>query len=163
MNKKVISLDMGSLLAGSKYRGEFEERLKTVIDEIKRRKDEIIIFIDELHTMVGAGAAEGAIDAANLMKPALARGELHAIGATTLDEYREHVEKDAALERRFQPVYVDQPDLEATLEILKGLRDRYEQHHEPEDRGRGAGGGRQPVRSLHLCPIPARQGDRPDG
>jgi ATP-dependent Clp protease ATP-binding subunit ClpC len=129
MDKMVIALDMGALLAGSKYRGEFEERLKNVIEEIKRRKDKIIVFIDELHTMVGAGAAEGAIDAANLMKPALARGELHVIGATTLDEHREHVEKDAALERRFQPVYVDQPNLEATLEILKGLRDRYEQHH----------------------------------
>src|SRR5450756_172656 len=120
---------MGSLLAGSKYRGEFEERLKTVMEEIVKHKDEIVLFIDEMHTIVGAGAAEGAIDAANLMKPALSRGELHAVGATTLDEYREHVEKDPALERRFQPVYVDEPDTDATLEILKGLRERYEQHH----------------------------------
>ena len=127
--KRVIALDMGSLLAGSKYRGEFEERLKTVMEEIVKHKDEIVLFIDEMHTIVGAGAAEGAIDAANLMKPALSRGELHAVGATTLDEYREHVEKDPALERRFQPVYVDEPDTDATLEILKGLRERYEQHH----------------------------------
>jgi ATP-dependent Clp protease ATP-binding subunit ClpC len=129
LNKRVIALDMGSLLAGSKYRGEFEERLKTVMDEIVKHKDEIVLFIDEMHTIVGAGAAEGAIDAANLMKPALSRGELHAVGATTLDEYREHVEKDPALERRFQPVYVDEPNAGATLEILKGLRERYEKHH----------------------------------
>ena len=128
-NKRVVALDMGSLLAGSKYRGEFEERLKGVMEEIVRHKDEIVLFIDEMHTIVGAGAAEGAIDAANLMKPALSRGELHAIGATTLDEYREHVEKDPALERRFQPVYVGEPDADATLEILKGLRERYEEHH----------------------------------
>src|SRR5512133_347382 len=127
--KKVIALDMGSLLAGSKYRGEVEERMKTVMEEIVRHKDEIVLFIDEMHTIVGAGAAEGAIDAANLMKPALSRGELHAIGATTLDEYREHVEKDPALERRFQPIYVEEPDAEGTLEILKGLRKRYEEHH----------------------------------
>ena len=127
--KRVVALDMGSLLAGAKYRGEFEERLKSVMDEIIRHKGEIIVFIDEMHTMVGAGAAEGALDAANLMKPALAKGELHAIGATTLDEYREHVEHDPALERRFQPVYVDEPDAEATLGILQGLRERYEKHH----------------------------------
>ena len=127
--KRVIALDMGALLAGSKYRGEFEERLKSVMDEIVRQKGEVLVFIDEMHTMVGAGAAEGAIDAANLMKPALSRGELHVIGATTLDEYREHVERDAALERRFQPIYVDEPDLEETLSILKGLRERYEKHH----------------------------------
>src|SRR5450756_3175490 len=120
---------MGSLLAGSKYRGEFEERLKTVMEEIVKHKDEIVLFIDEMHTIVGAGAAEGAIDAANLMKRALSRGELHAVGATTLDEYREHVEHDPALERRFQPVYVDEPDAEATLGILHGLRERYERHH----------------------------------
>ncbi|MGE5620453.1 MAG: ATP-dependent Clp protease ATP-binding subunit [Sphingomonadaceae bacterium] len=127
--KRVVALDMGSLIAGAKYRGEFEERLKGVMDEIIRHKGEIIVFIDEMHTMVGAGAAEGALDAANLMKPALARGELHAIGATTLDEYREHVEHDPALERRFAPIYVDEPDLEATLGILQGLRERYERHH----------------------------------
>ncbi|HEX9017392.1 MAG TPA: AAA family ATPase [Chloroflexota bacterium] len=128
-DKKVVALDMGALLAGSKYRGEFEERMKTVMEEIVKHKDEIVLFIDEMHTIVGAGAAEGAIDAANLMKPALSRGELHAIGATTLDEYREHVEKDPALERRFQPIYVEEPDAESTLGILKGLRERYERHH----------------------------------
>jgi ATP-dependent Clp protease ATP-binding subunit ClpC len=127
--KRVVALDMGSMLAGAKYRGEFEERLKGVMDEIIRHKGEIIVFIDEMHTMVGAGAAEGALDAANLMKPALSRGELHVVGATTLDEYREHVEHDPALERRFAPVYVDEPDPEETLAILQGLRERYERHH----------------------------------
>jgi len=127
--KRVVALDMGSMLAGAKYRGEFEERLKGVMDEIIRRKGEIIVFIDEMHTLVGAGSAEGALDAANLMKPALSRGELHVVGATTLDEYREHVEQDPALERRFAPIYVEEPDPEETLAILQGLRERYEQHH----------------------------------
>jgi ATP-dependent Clp protease ATP-binding subunit ClpC len=126
--KRVVSLDMAGLVAGSKYRGEFEERMKKVIDEI-RHSGNVIIFIDELHTVVGAGAAEGAIDAANIMKPALARGELQCIGATTLDEYRKHVEKDAALERRFQPIQVSEPTVDETIQILKGLRDRYEAHH----------------------------------
>jgi ATP-dependent Clp protease ATP-binding subunit ClpC len=128
-NKKVIQLDMGSLLAGSKFRGEFEERLKAVMDEIKKSKGEIILFLDELHTIVGAGAAEGAIDASNMLKPALARGELQAIGATTLDEYRKYVEKDSALERRFQPVFISEPTIDDTIEILLGLRDKYESHH----------------------------------
>lgn len=128
LNKRLVTLDLGSLVAGSKFRGEFEERLKKVIEEIKAAGD-IILFIDELHTIVGAGAAEGAIDASNILKPALARGELQTIGATTLDEYRKHVEKDAALERRFQPVMVDEPTVEETIEILKGLRDKYEAHH----------------------------------
>ncbi|TES92237.1 MAG: AAA family ATPase [Candidatus Cloacimonadota bacterium] len=128
-NKRVIQLDMGSLLAGSKFRGEFEERLKAVMDEIKRSKGEIILFMDELHTIVGAGAAEGAIDASNMLKPALARGELQAIGATTLDEYRKHIEKDSALERRFQPVFIAEPSIEDAIQILLGLRDRYESHH----------------------------------
>jgi len=119
---------MGSLVAGSRYRGDFEERLKKVLKEIRTRGD-IILFIDELHTLVGAGAAEGAIDAASILKPMLARGELQTIGATTLDEYRKYVEKDAALERRFQPVQVGEPSVEQTIEILKGLRDRYEAHH----------------------------------
>ncbi|MFZ1382723.1 MAG: ATP-dependent Clp protease ATP-binding subunit [Scrofimicrobium sp.] len=126
--KQIYSLDMGSLVAGSRYRGDFEERLKKVLKEIKTRGD-IIVFIDEIHTLVGAGAAEGSIDAAQMLKPMLARGELQTIGATTLDEYRKHIEKDAALERRFQPVKVDEPTLEETIGILKGLRDRYEAHH----------------------------------
>src|SRR5688500_9827185 len=124
-NKKIISLDMGALIAGAKYRGEFEERLKAVLKAVQEAQGEVILFIDELHTVVGAGAAEGAMDASNLLKPMLARGELHCIGATTLDEYRKHIEKDAALERRFQPVMVDQPSVEDTISILRGLRDRY--------------------------------------
>ena len=118
-----------SMVAGAKYRGEFEDRLKAVLREIEEAEGQIILFIDELHTIVGAGAAEGAMDAGNMLKPALARGELHAIGATTLDEYREHIEKDAALERRFQPVYVGEPSVEETIAILRGLKDRYEVHH----------------------------------
>jgi len=128
-DKRVVSLDLGALIAGAKFRGEFEERLKAVLKEIKDGEGRIILFIDELHTVVGAGAAEGAMDASNLLKPMLARGELHTIGATTLDEYRKHVEKDAALERRFQPVLVDEPSIEETISILRGLRERYEVHH----------------------------------
>jgi ATP-dependent Clp protease ATP-binding subunit ClpB len=128
-DKRVVSLDLGALIAGAKFRGEFEERLKAVLKEIKDAEGRIILFIDELHTVVGAGAAEGAMDASNLLKPMLARGELHTIGATTLDEYRKHIEKDAALERRFQPVMVDEPTVEDTISILRGLRERYEVHH----------------------------------
>ena len=128
-DKKVVSLDMGALIAGAKFRGEFEERLKAVLKEVVTAEGQIVLFIDELHTVVGAGKAEGAMDAGNLLKPMLARGELHCIGATTLDEYRKHIEKDAALERRFQPVLVDQPTVEDTISILRGLRERYEVHH----------------------------------
>jgi ATP-dependent Clp protease ATP-binding subunit ClpB len=128
-NKRICALDMGALIAGAKYRGEFEERLKAVLKEVQESQGEIILFIDELHTVVGAGKAEGAMDAGNLLKPMLARGELHCIGATTLDEYRKHIEKDAALERRFQPVMVDQPTVEDTISILRGLKGRYETHH----------------------------------
>jgi ATP-dependent Clp protease ATP-binding subunit ClpC len=127
--RKVIALDMGALVAGSKFRGEFEERLKAVMDEVRESAGEVILFIDEIHTVVGAGAAEGSIDASNMLKPALAHGELQCVGATTLDEYRKFIEKDKALERRFQPVFVDEPSIESTIEILRGLRPRYEAHH----------------------------------
>ena len=128
-DKRVVSLDLGAMIAGSRFRGEFEERLKAAIEEIQRAQGEIILFIDELHTVVGAGAAQGAMDASNMLKPALARGELQCIGATTLDEYHKHIEKDAALERRFAPVYVEEPNIEDTISMLHGLRDRYEAHH----------------------------------
>jgi ATP-dependent Clp protease ATP-binding subunit ClpB len=128
-DKKLLALDMGALIAGAKYRGEFEERLKAVLQEVTSSAGGIILFIDEMHTLVGAGKAEGAMDASNLLKPALARGELHCVGATTLDEYKKYVEKDAALARRFQPVYIDEPSVEDTISILRGLKDKYEQHH----------------------------------
>ena len=128
-DRRLLSLDMGSMIAGAKYRGEFEERLKGVIDEVKQAAGEIILFIDEMHTLVGAGKSEGAMDASNLLKPALSRGELHVIGATTLDEYRKHVEKDAALERRFQPVFIGEPTVQDTISILRGLKEKYELHH----------------------------------
>lgn len=127
--KIVIALDMGALIAGASYRGQFEERLKAVINEVKQSNGEIILFIDEIHTLVGAGKTDGAMDAANILKPALARGELHAIGATTLDEYRKYIEKDPALERRFQPVIIDEPSVEDTISILRGLKEKYEVHH----------------------------------
>ncbi len=129
MGRRIVSLDLGAMIAGSRFRGDFEERLKTSIEEIQRSQGEIILFIDELHNVVGAGAASGAMDASSMMKPALARGELQCIGATTLDEYRQHIERDSALERRFAPVFVDEPSVEETIEMLRGLRDRYEAHH----------------------------------
>src|SRR5215210_1392626 len=128
-DRRVIALDIGSMVAGSKYRGEFEDRVKAVLEEIRQAQGQVIVFMDELHTIVGAGAAEGAVDAGNMLKPMLARGELRAVGATTLDEYRKHIEKDAALERRFQPVFVDEPSVEDTIAILRGLKERYEVHH----------------------------------
>src|SRR2546421_1445814 len=128
-DKKLLALDLGALIAGAKYRGEFEERLKAVLQEVTAAEGSIILFIDEMHTLIGAGKADGAMDASNLLKPALARGELHCIGATTLDEYRKHVEKDAALARRFQPIFVSEPTVEDTISILRGLKDKYEQHH----------------------------------
>ena len=128
-NKRLLALDMGALIAGAKYRGDFEERLKGVLNEVTQAAGEIILFIDEMHTLVGAGKTDGAMDAANLIKPALARGELHCIGATTLDEYRKHVEKDAALARRFQPLVVEEPTVEDTISILRGIKEKYELHH----------------------------------
>ena len=128
-NRELVALDIGQLLAGAKYRGEFEERLKAVVKELTESEGKYVTFIDELHTIVGAGAAEGAVDASNMLKPALARGELHVVGATTLDEYRKHVEKDPALERRFQPVLVGEPSVADTIAILRGLKEKYEVHH----------------------------------
>ena len=128
-DKQIFALDMGALIAGAKYKGEFEERLKSVIKEVTQSDGDLVLFIDEIHTLVGAGGGEGAMDAANILKPALARGELRAIGATTLDEYQKYFEKDKALERRFQKVMVDEPDIESAISILRGIKDKYESHH----------------------------------
>ncbi len=161
--QRLMSLDMGALIAGAKYRGEFEERLKAVLDEVRAADSDILLFIDEVHQLVGAGKGEGAMDASNLLKPALARGELHCIGATTLDEYRKYIEKDAALERRFQPVMVGEPTVEDTISILRGLRDKYELHHGVRLTDGALGGCCHALEPLHRRPLPARQGDRPDG
>ena len=139
--KRLLSLDLGAMVAGAKYRGEFEERLKAVLKEIETAEGEIILFIDEMHTLVGAGRADGAMDASNLLKPELARGALHCIGATTLDEYRKHVEKDAALARRFQPVFVGEPSVEDTISILRGIKEKYETAPRGADHRWRAGGG----------------------
>ena len=160
-DKRVISLDLGSMLAGAKYRGEFEDRLKAVLKEIEESNGEIILFIDELHTLVGAGAAEGAIDASNMLKPALARGELRAIGATTLNEYRKYIEKDAALERRFQIVYVGEPNVEDTIAILRGLQRALRGAPQRAHQGLGHRRRGHALAPLHQRPLPARQGHRP--
>ena len=128
-NKRIIAMDIGAMVAGAKFRGEFEDRLKAFLKEVTDAQGQVILFIDELHTIVGAGAAEGSVDASNMLKPMLARGELRTVGATTLDEYRKYIEKDAALERRFQPVMVNEPSVEDTIAILRGLKERYEVHH----------------------------------
>ena len=161
-DRRVIALDIGALIAGAKYRGEFEDRLKAVLKEIAEAEGQVILFMDELHTIVGAGAAEGAVDAANLLKPMLARGELRAVGATTLDEYRKHIEKDAALERRFQPVLVDEPSVEDTIAILRGLKERYEVHHGVRIQDSAIIAAAVALAALHRRPLPARQGHRPD-
>ena len=160
-DKKVLSLDLGALIAGAKYRGEFEERLKAVLSEIQSSNGQIILFIDEMHTLVGAGKADGAMDASNLLKPALARGELHCVGATTLDEYRKHVEKDAALARRFQPIFVSEPTVEDTISILRGLKEKYELHHGVRIADAALVSAADALQPLHHRPLPARQGDRP--
>ena len=160
--RRVIALDMGALIAGASYRGEFEERLKGVLAEVAEAQGTIILFLDELHTIVGAGAAQGSVDASNLLKPMLARGELRCVGATTLDEYTKYIEKDAALERRFQPVTVGEPSVQDTIAILRGLKERYEVHHKVTIQDSALIAAATLSAPLHRRPVPARQGDRPD-
>ena len=160
--KRIVALDLAALVAGTKYRGEFEDRLKAVLKEITEAAGQVILFIDELHTLVGAGAAEGSMDASNMLKPALARGELRAIGATTLNEYRKYIEKDPALERRFQPVLIGEPSVEDTIAILRGLKDRYEVAPRRAHQGRGHHRRRHAFASLHHRSFSARQSHRPD-
>ena len=163
-DRDIITLDIASMLAGAKYRGEFEDRLKAVLREVKDSDGRIILFIDELHTIVGAGSAgDSSIDAGNMLKPALARGELHAIGATTLDEYRKYIEKDAALERRFQPVVVGEPSVEDTIAILRGLKEKYEIHHGVRITDGAIVAGCRAFEPLHCRQVPSRQGNRPHG
>ena len=160
--KRIVALDLAALVAGAKFRGEFEDRLKAVLKEITEAEGQIILFIDELHTLVGAGAAEGAMDASNMLKPALARGELRAIGATTLNEYKKYIEKDPALERRFQPVLVSEPTVEDTIAILRGLKERYEVHHGVRIKDAAILAAATLVAPLHLRPVLAGQSDRSD-
>ncbi len=160
LGKRVLQLDVGSLVAGTMYRGQFEERLKRVIDELK--SSQAILFIDEVHMLVGAGAAGSSVDAANILKPALSRGELQVIGATTLDEYRKHIESDAALERRFQPIVVSEPSVEETIKILHGIRPMYEEHHRLNISDEALELGRPSLGTLRVRPLPARQSHRPD-
>lgn len=161
-NRRLLTLDMASMVAGSKYRGEFEERIKRVIKEAEESQ-EVLLFIDELHTIIGAGGAEGAMDASNILKPSLARGEIQLIGATTIEEYRKYIEKDPALERRFQPVTVEEPTMEETVEILKGLRKAYEKHHGVVITDEAVQAASHPVRALYQRPLPSGQGHRPSG
>ena len=160
-NKRIIAMDIGAMVAGAKYRGEFEDRLKAFLKEVTDAQGQIILFIDELHTIVGAGAAEGSVDASNMLKPMLARGELRTVGATTIDEYRKYIEKDAALERRFQPVFVDEPSVEDTIAILRGLKERYEVHHGVRITDGALVAAAVSVASLHHRSVSAGQGDRP--